>query len=97
MPWRNVLVTQIALAWASAPARATDLSGLPHTFIDVGDAEGFRDEAIDYARNLSRAGVSVDLHVWAGGFHGYENITQAAVARASFSTRTAYFRRALER
>ncbi len=85
------------VSYYAAPARANDLSGLPRTFIDVGDAEGFRDEAIDYARGLVQAGVSVDLHVWAGGFHGYENITQAAVARASFSTRTAFFRRALER
>ncbi len=81
----------------AAPARATDLSGLPRTFLDVGSAEGFRDEVIEYATGLSRAGVSVDLHMWGGGFHGYENISQAAVAKASFATRTEFIRRALER
>ncbi|KAJ3135379.1 hypothetical protein HK100_002780 [Physocladia obscura] len=30
----------------ASPSRATDLSGLPPTFIDVGSAEVFRDEAI---------------------------------------------------
>ncbi|AHH19190.1 alpha/beta hydrolase family protein [Nocardia nova SH22a] len=81
----------------AAPARATDLSGLPRTFIDVGSAEGFRDEAVDYATRLSQAGVSVDLHMWAGGFHGYENISTAAISRASLSTRAEFVRRALER
>lgn len=52
------------VSYYAAPARAKDLSGLPRTFIDVGDAEGFRDEVIDYARGLVQAGVSVDLHVW---------------------------------
>lgn len=80
----------------AAPARASDLSRLPRTFIDVGSAEGFRDEVIDYATRLSLAGVSVDLHMWAGGFHGYENISTAAISRASSSTRTEFVRRALE-
>jgi acetyl esterase/lipase len=85
------------VSYYAAPARAKDLSGLPRTFIDVGSAEGFRDEAIIYAMKLSEAGVSVDLHMWGGGFHGFENITQAAVSQASFATRTEFFRRALER
>ena len=33
----------------AAPARATDLSGLPPAFIDVGSAETFRDEDVAYA------------------------------------------------
>ncbi|AHH19200.1 alpha/beta hydrolase family protein [Nocardia nova SH22a] len=85
------------VSYYAAPARAQDLSGLPRTFIDVGSAEGFRDEAVDYAAALSRAGVTVDLHMWGGGFHGFDQISQAALAQASSSTRTEYFRRALER
>ncbi|MEV6060938.1 alpha/beta hydrolase [Nocardia asteroides] len=81
----------------AAPARATDLSGLPRTFLDVGSAEGFRDEVLDFATRLSQAGVSVDLHMWAGGFHGYENISTAAIAQASRSTRAEFISRALER
>ncbi|MGW5107492.1 alpha/beta hydrolase [Nocardia sp. NPDC004123] len=85
------------VSYYAAPARAKDLSGLPRTFIDVGSAEGFRDEVIVYAMGLSQAGVSVDLHMWGGGFHGFENITPAAIAQSSFSTRTEFFRRALKR
>lgn len=32
-----------------APARATDLTRLPLTFLDAGEAEVFRDEAVAYA------------------------------------------------
>jgi acetyl esterase/lipase len=56
----------------SAPARVTDLSGLPSTFIDVGSAEVFRDECVDYASRLWAAGVQAELHVWRGGYHGFD-------------------------
>nr|WP_308203398.1 hypothetical protein [Frankia gtarii] len=34
-------------------ARAGDLSGLPPAFVDVGSAETFRDEDVDYAARLN--------------------------------------------
>jgi acetyl esterase/lipase len=80
----------------AAPARAADLTGLPRTFIDVGSVETFRDEDIDYAARLCRAGVDVELHVWPGGFHGFDTIApQTALARAARATRLGYLRRAL--
>ena len=80
----------------AAPARAEDLTGLPATFIDVGSVETFRDEAIDYAARLSRAGVPVEFHLWPGGFHGFDMIApQSALAQASRATRLGYVRRAL--
>lgn len=81
----------------AAPARATDLTGLPRTYIDTGSVESFRDEALTYARRLSEAGVSVDLHMWGGGFHGFDLVApHAAVSRASIATREDFIRRALE-
>ncbi|MEU5313925.1 alpha/beta hydrolase fold domain-containing protein [Streptomyces sp. NPDC021562] len=81
----------------AAPARAADLTGLPRTYLDTGSAEGFRDEILDYARRLSEAGVSVDLHMWGGGFHGFDwTAPDAAVSRAATATREAFVRRALE-
>jgi acetyl esterase/lipase len=80
----------------AAPARATDLAGLPRTFIDVGSVETFRDECLHYARRLSEAGVSVDLHMWGGGFHGFDYAAPgAALAQAANATRDAFIRRAL--
>jgi acetyl esterase/lipase len=80
----------------AAPARAQDLTGLPATFIDVGSVETFRDEDIDYAARLSRAGISVEFHLWPGGFHGFDMFApQTALAQASRATRLGYVRRAL--
>jgi acetyl esterase/lipase len=82
----------------AASARAADLSGLPPAYIDVGTVETFRDEAIDYAARLCRAGVNAELHVWAGVFHASEALApQAAVSRAARETRLSYLRRALRR
>jgi acetyl esterase/lipase len=80
----------------AAPARAQDLAGLPPTFIDVGSVETFRDEDIDYAARLSRAGVPVEMHLWPGGFHSFEHTApQAALSQISSATRLAYLRRAI--
>jgi acetyl esterase/lipase len=80
----------------AAPARAEDLTGLPATFIDVGSVETFRDEDIDYAARLSRAGVSVEFHLWPGGFHGFDMMApQSALGQAARATRLGYLRRAL--
>ncbi|KAL3483067.1 Alpha/Beta hydrolase protein [Aspergillus germanicus] len=83
-----------------APARATDLTGLPPTFIDAGEAEVFRDEAVAFASVLWRCGVSAELHVWKGGFHGFEMDfpgvevgRKAAVAMASIAARKSWIRR----
>lgn len=78
----------------AAPARATDLAGLPPTFIDVGDVDTFRDEDIDYAARLSRAGVPVELHVWPGAAHGFTGFApDAAISRAATDARLRYFAR----
>ncbi|GAA1846192.1 alpha/beta hydrolase [Agromyces salentinus] len=82
----------------AAPARATDLTGLPPTFIDVGAAETFRDEAVAYASRLWRAGVDAELHVFAGGFHGYDALApHAAVSKDTRDLRVAWLTRFFER
>lgn len=51
---------------------ATDLSNLPPTFIDVGSSEVFRDENVAYASAMWASVGRCELHVWPGGFHGYD-------------------------
>lgn len=63
----------------AAPSRAADLSGLPSTFVDVGSAETFRDEDVAHASPMWRAGCHVELHVWPGGFHGFDVVVPHAV------------------
>jgi len=62
----------------AAPARAGDLSGLPDTYIDVGDLDIFRDEDICYARRLSDAGVPTELHLHPGCPHAFEALARGA-------------------
>jgi len=80
----------------AAPARAVDLSGLPPAFIDVGSAETFRDEDVTYATRLWQAGGRAELHVWPGGFHGYEGAApHAALSQDSREARLRWLRRLL--
>lgn len=80
----------------AAPGRATDLSGLPPTYVEVGSAEVFRDESVAFASRIWAAGGSAELHVWAGGFHGFQTIVPtAAVSRAGAQTRETWVRRIL--
>ncbi len=80
----------------AAPARATDLSGLPPAFIDVGTAEVFRDEDVAYASAIWASGGVAELHVWPGGFHGFDlMVPHAAISKAMTAARTAWVARLL--
>ena len=78
----------------AAPARAEDLSGLPPTYIDVGDLDLFRDEDILIAQRLSAAGVPVEFHLWTGAYHASELFApQATLSQQIWATRYAAIRR----
>lgn len=62
----------------AAAARATDLSGLPPTYICVGATDLFCDEDIAYARRLDDAGVNVELSVFPGVYHAAESFVPDA-------------------
>jgi acetyl esterase/lipase len=80
----------------AAPARAVDLSNLPPAFIDVGSAETFRDEDVTYASRIWQAGGRAELHVWPGGFHGFDGLApSAAVSRDAAQARLRWLHRLL--
>jgi acetyl esterase/lipase len=82
----------------AAPARATDLSGLPPAYIDVGELEVFRDECADYAQRLVQAGVSTEFHLYPGAFHGFDGLIPGAeISRRAATERVVALRRALLR
>ncbi|MEA5365613.1 alpha/beta hydrolase [Amycolatopsis sp., V23-08] len=82
----------------AAPARAEDLSGLPPAFLDVGTAETFRDEVVAYASRLWQAGGEAELHVWPGGFHGFDALApKAQLSRAARAARLTWLQRLLSR
>ena len=94
--WRHYLGSTPATPYA-APARADDLAGLPPAYIASAEFDPNRDEAIEYAQRLLRAGVSVDLHQWPGTFHGSQSVLSAAVSRRQIAELGAALRRALNR
>ena len=78
----------------SSPARADDLSGLPPTYIDVGDLDLFRDESIFIAQRLSAAGVPVEFHLWTGAYHCSELFApRAALSKRIWANRYTAIRR----
>lgn len=80
----------------AAPARATDLSGLPPAFLSVGDLDLLRDENLDYARRLMDAGVPTELHLYPGAFHGFEILVPGArITRDATAALHGALRRAL--
>ncbi|MER5577592.1 alpha/beta hydrolase [Streptomyces massasporeus] len=80
----------------AASARAEDLTGLPPAFLDVGSAETFRDEVVAYASRIWQAGGVAELHVWPGGFHGFDGFApQAAVSQAARAAHLSWLRRLL--
>ncbi len=81
--WRHYL----GPAWGgdvspyAAPARAEDLSGLPPAYVSTMEFDPLRDEGILYALRLLQAGVSVELHSYAGTFHGSGLLPSAEPSR----------------
>jgi acetyl esterase/lipase len=81
---------------AAAPARETDLSGLPPAYIDVGELDAFRDEDIAFANRLMHAGVACELHVYPGALHASELFAgEAALGKRVIGWRLDAMRRAL--
>jgi acetyl esterase/lipase len=80
----------------AAPSRETDLSQLPPAYLDVGSVDIFRDEVVDYAARMWRAGGAAELHVWAGGCHGFDLFApQAAISQACKAARASWIQRLL--
>jgi acetyl esterase/lipase len=96
--WRSLLGERFGtedVTIYDVPGRATDLSGLPPTLVDVGSADLFRDEDVAFASGIWAAGGDCELYVWSGGYHGFELIApgstlaqDAAAARRRWMART---------
>jgi acetyl esterase/lipase len=79
--WESFLGTAPGKAMApkgGVPARVANLKGLPPAFIGVGTLDLFHDEDVDYAQRLNAAGVSTELIVVPGAFHGFDGVSMMA-------------------
>jgi acetyl esterase/lipase len=81
----------------AVPARREDLSGLPPAWMGVGTLDLFHDEDLAYAARLNAAGVSCEVDVVAGAFHGFDVVAaKAEVSQSFFKSQCAMLLRALE-
>ncbi len=65
----------------AAPARASDLSGLPTAYVLCAGLDPLRDEGLNYAHRLTEAGVAVELHLAPSIPHGFASIRSAAISK----------------
>jgi acetyl esterase/lipase len=68
----------------AVPARVENLAGLPPAWIGVGSIDLFVDEDIEYARRLIEAGVSTELLVVPGAYHGFDGVVPGASITKQF-------------
>ena len=97
--WRSLLGQEPGsdgVSMYAAASRADDLSGLPPTYLCVGDIDLFMAEDVDYAQRLVAAGVATELHVYPGGYHAFDGFAaDSALGRQFLTDRDNALRRAL--
>jgi acetyl esterase len=92
--WQYYLADQPVAADA-APGRADDLTGVSSAMITCSELDPLRDEAMDYAHRLIRAGVATELHVFPGTCHGFDSyVPEWDTSRRLFDLQGAALRRA---
>ncbi len=93
---REAYLAESVSPYASA-ARASDLAGLPPAYIMVGALDLFVDECLTYTARLIRAGVSAELVVYPGAFHGFRMAKETTVARRADDDNVRALRKAFSR
>ena len=89
--WRAYLGQEPGLANVSpyaAPARRSDLTGLPPAWIGVGTVDLFYDEDLTYAQRLADAGVPCEISIVDGAFHAFDMFANANVVKEFKAART---------
>lgn len=69
----------------AVPAARGDLKGLPPTWIGVGSLDLFFEEDRHYAARLREAGVSCDLYIADGAYHGFDILVPEAASTTLFN------------
>lgn len=89
--WHALLGDQLGaetVPTVAAPARLDDHGGLSPAYIEVGNLDIFRNEAIAYAAGLLGSAVSCEVHVHPGIPHGHDFLDpNASISRRTFADR----------
>jgi acetyl esterase/lipase len=65
----------------AAPARCRDFNGLPRAYVSCGNLDLFVVENMAYSQALIRSGVTTELRIYPGAFHGFDLIAGARVSK----------------
>ena len=68
----------------AAPARCTDLAGLPPAWMGIGTYDLFLEEDLAYARRLNAAGVPCQVQVVEAAYHGFDAVSRKAPVSQAF-------------
>jgi acetyl esterase/lipase len=79
----------------AAPARATDLGGLPPAYISTMEFDPLRDEGLQYGLKLLQSGVSTEIHSFPRTFHGSSVAGTAEVSQREYADTLAVLRRGM--
>jgi acetyl esterase len=94
--WPHYLGNGVQATPYSSPARATNLAGLPPTFILSCEEDPLRDEDLDFAQRLLAQGVGVELHHYRRTYHAFDVIApETAVARRALNEQSEFLRSVL--
>lgn len=78
----------VPVTHAAGRTTVEQLRGLPPAYIDVGQLDLFRDDCLEYVRELGQAGVDVNFHLYAGVLHAFEAFApEAEVTRFALEQR----------
>ena len=81
----------------AVPARRENLSGLPATWIGIGDIDLFYEEDCAYSTRLNEAGVNCQLHIVPMAPHGFEIfVPDAPITRAFYESYHSFLRNSLQ-
>lgn len=96
--WRHYLGGAVGTADVSpyaAPARASDLRGLPPTWLGVGSADLFANECAAYVARLQQAGVPTTFNCYPHAFHGFDSwAAQSSAAKDCWQQQVHFLRQA---
>lgn len=94
LSWEYYLGGREADGYA-APARTSELRGLPPTYLTVNELDPLRDEGLEYAQRLLQAGVPTEVHCWPRAFHGFALVPTAAITQRALAGLFGALRRGL--
>ena len=56
----------------AAPLNSDDFTGLPAAYVEPAEMDTLRDEAVEYAHKLMRAGIPTELNIIKGAYHAFD-------------------------